>query len=59
MVETRKMKLNIQLHVDIPMDIIEDKQRLKAIEDGILKVISRSMYEECLSFNIVEAKFDV
>jgi hypothetical protein len=53
------MKLNIQLQVDIPMDIIEDKQRLKAIEDGILKVIFRSMYEECLSFNIVKAEFDL
>ena len=29
------MKLEVQIEVDMPLDIIEDKHRLKTIEDGL------------------------
>ena len=58
MVQTRSIKLNVEIEVVVPQDITEDEKRLKLIEDGILKVISKSMYEEGLAFKIIRAKFD-
>ena len=57
MVETKKVKLETEMEVDVPMDIVIDKQRLKAIEDGIVRVISRGLYEEGVSFKIVKVNF--
>ena len=57
MVETKKVKLETEMEVDVPMDIVVDKQRLKAIEDGIVRVISRGLYEEGVSFKIVKVNF--
>ena len=57
MVETKKVKLETEMEVDVPMDIIVDKQRLKAVEDGIVRVISRGLYEEGVSFKIVKVNF--
>jgi hypothetical protein len=58
MVQSKKLKLNVEIEVSVPYDIIEDKKRLKLIEDGILKVISKGMYEEGLASRILKAKFD-
>jgi hypothetical protein len=57
-VQTKSIKLNVEIEVVVPQDITEDEKRLKLIEDGILKVISKSMYEEGLAFKIIRAKFD-
>ena len=57
MVETKKVKLETEMEVDVPMDIVVDKQRLKAVEDGIVRVISRGLYEEGVSFKIVNVNF--
>ena len=57
MVETKKVKLETEMEVDVPMDIVVDKQRLKAVEDGIVRVISRGFYEEGVSFKIVKVNF--
>ena len=58
MVKRKNIKLNVEIEVVVPRDITEDEKRLKLIEDGILKVISKSMYEEGLAFKIIRAKFD-
>ena len=58
MVQRKNIKLNVEIEVMVPRDITEDEKRLKLIEDGILKVISKSMYEEGLAFKIIRAKFD-
>lgn len=58
MVQRKNIKLNVEIEVAVPKDITEDEKRLKLIEDGILKVISKSMYEEGLAFKIIKAKFD-
>jgi hypothetical protein len=57
-VQTKSIKLNVEIEVVVPQDITEDEKRLKLIEDGILKVISKSMYEEGLAFKIIRAKFN-
>lgn len=58
MVETKKVKLEGEIEVDIPLDIIEDNHRLKAIEDGLVRTISKSLYEQGVSFNITKIKFN-
>jgi hypothetical protein len=58
LVETKKVKLEGEIEVDIPLDIIEDNHRLKAIEDGLVRTISKSLYEQGVSFNITKIKFN-
>ena len=41
MVISKKLKLEIEIEVDVALDIIEDKRRLRAIEDGLVKSISK------------------
>jgi hypothetical protein len=48
----KKAKLNLEIEVNIPIDIIEDKHRLKAVEDGLVRSISKGLYEEGVSFKI-------
>ncbi|MFL6398256.1 MAG: hypothetical protein ACJ72J_01575 [Nitrososphaeraceae archaeon] len=52
MVYSKKMKLYIEIEVDIPLDIIEDMNRIKAVEDGIRLSISKGLYEQGVSFKI-------
>jgi hypothetical protein len=59
MVGSRKIKLEVEIEVDIPLDIIEDKRRLKAIKDGLVRSISKGLYEQGVSFNITKFKFKI
>jgi hypothetical protein len=52
LVNSRKMKLEIEIEVDIPLDIMEDKKRMKAVEDGLGRSISKGLYEQGVSFKI-------
>jgi hypothetical protein len=55
---TYPKKINlVQIEVDMPLDIIEDKHRLKAIEDGLVHCISKGLYEEGVSFKINKVTF--
>lgn len=46
------MKLDIEIEVNIPLDIIEDTNRIKAVEDGLRLSISKGLYEQGVSFKI-------
>ncbi|HJT47326.1 MAG TPA: hypothetical protein VJ729_04020 [Nitrososphaeraceae archaeon] len=52
MVYSKKVKLNVEIEVDIPLDIIEDLRRVKAVEDGLRLSISKGLYEQGVSFKI-------
>jgi len=58
LVKTKEVLLKMEIKIEIPQDIIADKKRLKPVQQGILKVISKGPYEEGLVFNIVKATFD-
>ena len=58
MVKTKEVLLKMEIKIDIPQDIIFDKNRLKSVQQGILKTISKGPYEEGLSFSIVKATFE-
>lgn len=59
MVVSKRIRLKIEIDIDIPADLIEDKNRLKLIEDGIIKSISKGLYEEGISFHIKKIHFDI
>jgi hypothetical protein len=57
MTYSKIITLEVQIEVNMPVDIIEDKHRLKAIEDGLVHCVSKGLYEEGVSFRINKVKF--
>jgi hypothetical protein len=55
---SKKVRLDIEIEIDMPLDIIEDKDRFKAIETGLVRSISKGLYEQGVSFNIGKVKFE-
>ena len=58
MVKSRELILKMEIKIEVPEDILSDKDRLKAVEQGIVKAVSKGLYEEGLAFTIVKASFD-
>jgi hypothetical protein len=56
MVVSKKVKLEIEVEIDMPIDIIDDKHRLKAIEEGLVKSVSKGLYEQGVSFKMNKVK---
>jgi hypothetical protein len=52
MVKPKKMVLEVQIEIDIPIDIVEDSERIKAVEDGLSRSISKGLYDQGVSFEI-------
>ena len=52
MVSTKTLKLKVEMDIDIPIDLIESKNRLQLIEEGIIKSICKGLYEEGSAFHI-------
>ena len=59
MVSTKHVKLNIEMDIEIPTDLLENKDKVKVIEDGIIKCLSKGLYEEGISFHVNKFKFHV
>jgi len=55
---SKKVKLDLEIEIDMPIDIIEDRERFKAIETGLVRSISKGLYEQGVSFNIRKVKFE-
>lgn len=58
MVKGRELLLKMEIKIEIPEDILSDKDRQKAVEQGIVKAVSKGLYEEGLAFTVVKANFD-
>jgi hypothetical protein len=58
LVKSRELILNMEIKIEIPEDILSDKDRLKAVEQGIVKAVSKGLYEEGVAFTVVRANFD-
>jgi hypothetical protein len=52
MVETKKMIMEVEIEIDVPTDIVQDSRRIKAVEDGIGRSISKGLYDQGVSFQI-------
>ena len=40
------------MDIEIPTDLLENKDKIRVIEDGIVKCLSKGMYEEGISLHI-------
>lgn len=52
MVQTKKMILEVEIEIDVPVDIVQDRGRIKAVEDGLGQSISKGLYDQGVSFKI-------
>jgi hypothetical protein len=52
MVETKKMIMEVEIEIDVPTDIVQDSHRIKAVEDGLGRSISKGLYDQGVSFQI-------
>jgi len=52
MVRSRKVELEVKIEVDMPLDIINDKERLKGVENGLVRSISDGLHRQGVSFRI-------
>jgi hypothetical protein len=59
LVETKKGRLNMEIDVDLPLDIIENNNRREAVEEGLIRSISKGLYEEGVSFKINRVDFRI
>jgi hypothetical protein len=59
LVETKKGRLNIEIDVDLPLDIIESNNRREAVEEGLIRSIFKGLYEEGVSFKINRVDFRI
>jgi hypothetical protein len=59
MVETKKGRLNMEIDVDLPLDIVESNQRRSIVEEGLIRSISKGLYEEGVSFKINKVDFKI
>jgi hypothetical protein len=58
MVKASKVKVSLELEVDIPEDIIKDKSRYDNVKEGIVKSISKGLYEQGIDFKINHSNFE-
>ncbi len=52
MVQTKKMVLEVVIEIDVPIDIVQDQRRIRAVEDGLGRSISKGLYDQGVSFQI-------
>ncbi|MGH9978374.1 MAG: hypothetical protein ACRD8Z_21470 [Nitrososphaeraceae archaeon] len=52
---SRKAKLEVEIEIDMPIDIINDKERFSLVEEGIVRSISKGLYEQGVSFRILRS----
>jgi hypothetical protein len=59
MVQSRKAELEVKIEVDMPLDIIKDKERLKAVENGLVQSIYDGLYRRGVSFRVNKIHFKI
>jgi hypothetical protein len=59
MVQSRKAELEVKIEVDMPLDIINDKERLNAVENGLVQSIYDGLYQRGVSFRVSRVHFKI
>jgi hypothetical protein len=59
MAQSKKVELEVKIEVDIPVDIINDKERLRDVENGLIRSISNGLYQQGVSFRIDKTHFKI
>ena len=59
MVQSKKAELELRIEIKMPIDIIYDEERLKAVENGLVRSISKGLYEQDVSFKFDKVNFKI
>lgn len=59
MVDSKKADLEVKIEVDVPIDIVDDKNRLDAVQKGLVQSISKGLYEQGVSFRVTGVTFKI
>jgi hypothetical protein len=59
MLRSRKVELEVKIEVDMPLDIINNKETLKGVENGLVRSISDGLYRQGVSFRIDKTHFKI
>ena len=51
--------MSIEIDVDLPLDIVEDNHRREVVEEGLIRSISKGLYEEGVSYKINKVDFRI
>ncbi len=46
------------MEVNIPKDIVKDESRFDKVKEGIIKSMSKGLYEEGIEFRIINSTFE-
>jgi hypothetical protein len=46
------MLLQLEIEIDVPVDIVQDSSRMRAVEDGLARSVSKGLYDRGVSFQI-------
>ena len=52
MVKIRTFSLKAEIIIHIPTDIIQNKQRIEDVKEGIKRAATKGLYEEGIAFEI-------
>jgi hypothetical protein len=52
MVETERIALEAEIIIQIPTDIVRNRQRLEDVKEGLKKAMIKGLYEEGVVFEI-------
>ncbi len=58
LVEVIKVRINLNVEVNIPKDIVKDESRFDKVKEGIIKSMSKGLYEEGIDFRIINSNFE-
>ena len=59
MVSTKHVRLIIEMDIEIPVNLLENKDKVRVIEDGVTKCLSKGLYEEGILPHVKKFKFYV
>ena len=51
--------MEVKIEVDVPLDIINDKERLTGVKNGLIRSISNGLYQQGVSFRIDKTSFEI
>ncbi len=57
LVEVIRVRINLVVEVNIPKDIVKDESRFGKVKEGIIKSMSKGLYEEGIDFRIINSNF--
>jgi hypothetical protein len=59
MVQVKKLVLRAEIVIEMPLDIIQNKQRLQAVEDGLTKALTSGLYDQGVEFKVTKTEFKI